>query len=640
LQFIMTVEHDSHAAHAISSAEPVPASRALTVAALGVVFGDIGTSPLYAFKQCFTSTQGVALTPANVIGVLSLILWSLVAVVSVKYVYVMLRADNRGEGGVLALSTLVGSATRNWKLWTPVSALGVLGAALFFGDGMLTPAVSVLSAVEGLGVAAPHLHALVLPITVGILIGLFAVQKSGTEKVGRVFGPIIIAWFLVLAALGLVQIWQAPEVLSALNPLHAARFFAANGIQGFLVLSAVFLCVTGGEALYADMGHFGRAPIRDGWFRLVLPSLILNYFGQGALVLQQPDAIRNPFYLLAPEWLLPFLIVLATAATIIASQAVISGVFSVTSQAMNLGFLPRLRVLQPSANSIGQVYVPAANWSIFAGTVLLVIGFQSSDALAGAYGIAVSATMLLGGLLVLLVPSTIDSIPRPVRLPLLVMISLIDLAFFSSNVIRAFDTGWIPIAIAGLIFLIMWTWSEGRCELNWTVSRRQLPLQEFRRAMEEEPPERVAGSAVYLTNEASTIPMPLVQQLKFHRFLHQQVIILTFARIEVPRLSNEERIRMESIAEGVVRVTARYGFMERPDTVSALRSAARLGLSFDPSATHYVVGRTTPVVTAKKGLPIWRKRLYALMARNTRLGYEYFGVPSDRLLEIGTRVEI
>jgi len=411
------------------------------------VFGDIGTSPLYAFKQCFTSMQGMPMTQKNVIGVLSLIVWSLIIVVSIKYVVVMLRADNRGEGGVLALSTLVGNATRNWKLWTPVSAIGVLGAALFFGDGMLTPAVSVLSAVEGVSVAAPHLDALVLPITVGILIGLFAVQKSGTEKVGRIFGPIIIVWFITMAVLGIAQIWQAPQVLSALNPLHAAGFFAANGLHGFLVLSAVFLCVTGGEAIYADMGHFGRTPIRNGWFRLVLPSLVLNYFGQGALVLLKPDAIRNPFYLLAPDWLLPALIVLATAATIIASQAVISGVFSVTSQAMNLGYLTRLRVLQPSAASIGQVYVPAANWTVFVGTVLLVLGFQSSDALAGAYGIAVSATMLLGGMLVLLEPSTIQAIPRVLRYPLLCAISLIDLAFFSSNALCDFYYVFIKIVL-------------------------------------------------------------------------------------------------------------------------------------------------------------------------------------------------
>ncbi len=636
----MISDPNSLTAQPASSAPPIAASRALTIAALGVVFGDIGTSPLYAFKQCFTSAQGVALTERNVVGVLSLIVWSLLLVVSLKYVVVMLRADNRGEGGVLALSTLVGNATRNWKLWTPVSALGVLGAALFFGDGMLTPAISVLSAVEGLSVAAPHLDALVLPITVGILVALFAVQKSGTEKVGRIFGPIIIVWFAVLGGLGLAHIWQAPQVLSALNPLHAAQFFAANGLQGFLVLSAVFLCVTGGEALYADMGHFGRMPIRNAWFRLVLPSLILNYFGQGALVLNQPEAIRNPFYLLAPDWLLPPLIVLATAATIIASQAVISGVFSVTTQAMNLGFLPRLRVLQPSAASIGQVYVPTANWTVFVGTVLLVVGFQSSDALAGAYGIAVSATMLLGGALVLIAPATIEAIPRSIRYPLLGLISFIDLAFFSSNVVRAFDTGWIPLAMAALIFAIMWTWSEGRCELNWTVSRQQLPLADFRRAMQEQPPERAPGTAVYLTNEASTIPMPLVQQLKFHRFMHRQVIILTFSRTEVPRLSDEERIRIEPIADGVVRVSARYGFMERPDTLGALRNAASRGLDYDPYATYYVVGRTTPIVTHKKGVPVWRKRLYALMARNTRLGYEYFGVPTDRLLEIGTRVEI
>jgi KUP system potassium uptake protein len=616
-----------------------PGLRALMLGALGVVYGDVGTSPLYAFKQCFTSEHGVALNEANVLGILSLIVWSLVLVISVKYVAIMLRADNRGEGGVLALSALVGAHARNWKLWTPISAAGMLGAALFFGDGMLTPAISVLSAVEGLSVATPRLGSSVLPITVLILTALFAVQRRGTERIGTLFGPIIIVWFLTLGCLGLIHIANAPNVLWALHPEYAVRFFVENGVQGFLILSAVFLCVTGGEALYADVGHFGRIPIRNAWFQLVLPALILNYLGQGALVLQNPEAIRNPFYLLAPSWFLVPLIVLATAATIIASQAVISGVFSVATQAMNLGYLPRMRVLQSSESSIGQVYVPAANWVVFAGTVLLVLGFQSSDALASAYGIAVSATMLLAGILVLIAPPPLR-LPRTLFVPLLIGISLMDLAFFSANILRAWHGGWIPISLAAAMFLIMSTWREGRLQLNWTVSRQQPALHDFMRRLSDSPPERAPGTAVYLTNEASAIPTSLVQQLRFHWFLHERVIILTFARTESPRVPNESRLSCDLLAEGIYRLTARYGFMERPDTVSALRAAERLGIEYLPDTTYYVVGRTTPLVSDKKGLAKWRKRLFVLMARNTRVGYEYFRVPSHRLLEIGAQTDI
>jgi KUP system potassium uptake protein len=638
----MIAEHapDADPQIAATHTSSTPKTRALTVAALGVVFGDIGTSPLYAFKQCFTSAQGVALNELNVLGILSLIIWSLILVISLKYVVVMLRADNHGEGGILALSMLVGGANRNCKLWQPVSVIGILGAALFLGDGMLTPAISVLSAVEGLTVATPQYAMLVVPITIGILAALFYVQKTGTEKVGRVFGPIIIAWFTTLAILGFIQILNAPSVLAAFNPMYAVRFFAANAMQGFLVLSAVFLCVTGGEALYADLGHFGRVPIRNAWFLLVLPALVINYLGQGALVLQHPEAIRSPFYLLSPEWLLVPLIVLATAATIIASQAVISGVFSVITQAMNLGYLPRLRVLQSSASSIGQVYVPAGNWILFIGTAVLVLGFRSSDSLAGAYGIAVSTTMLMAGLLVLLVPMVVPGVPRWLLLPMLATICIVDLAFFCSNIIRVVDNGWVPIVLAAVVFVIMSTWSEGRRLLNWNISRQRMTLGQFHHTLSKQPLERAAGTAVYLSNEASIIPVTLVQQLKFHRFLHERTIILTFARAELPRVPNEERIKCESLAEGVVRITARYGFMERPDTKNALRAAEPHGIAYEPTTTTYVVGRTTPNITAGMGLAMWRKRLYTLMARNTRVGYEYFGVPTHRLLEIGNQVDI
>ncbi|HXS92688.1 MAG TPA: potassium transporter Kup [Steroidobacteraceae bacterium] len=622
-----------------STASP-QASRALTIAALGVVFGDIGTSPLYALRQCFAAGNGVPLTRANVLGVLSLILWSLIVVVSIKYVLVMLRVNNRGEGGVLALSALLGNATRNWRLWQPVVAAGMLGAALFFGDGLLTPAISVLSAVEGVVVAQPNLHPFVVPLTVGILVALFIAQSKGTGAVGRVFGPIIIVWFLALGVLGAVHIFAAPSVLLALNPLHALQFFAANGWQGFVTLSAVFLAVTGGEALYADLGHFGRTPISRAWFRLVLPALILNYFGQGALLLGNPAAIQNPFYLLSPSWLLAPLIVLATAATIIASQAVISGVFSVVSQALNLGYLPRLRIVHSSAAAIGQIYVPSVNWVLLAGSVLLVVGFGSSEALAGAYGIAVSATMLLAGILILVLGYIRQREHRFATLALLVAISLVDLAFFCANTLRVFEGGWIPLVLGLAVYTLMATWREGRRLLNWNIAREQSSTAEFLKGLEHDPPHRVAGTAVYLTSEATVIPRSLVQQVRLQRSLHERSIILTFVRTEVPRLTRDERVAVDTVAPGIYRVIAHYGFMEQPDAVAALRLAEEQGLTFEAGRTVYIVGRNTPIVTGRRTMAMWRKRLFALMARNSQLAYRYFGVPTHRLLEVGGQTEL
>jgi KUP system potassium uptake protein len=613
--------------------------RTLTLGALGVVFGDIGTSPLYAFKQCFSPPHGVPLSEANVLGILSLIFWTLIAIVSIKYVIVMLRVDNQGEGGVLSLSALVSASTRNWKLWEPLAVVGIVGAALFFGDGILTPAISVLSAVEGITVVAPRLEHAVVPATLLILTSLFAVQRKGTERVGRVFGPIVLLWFVALAALGVLHIATTPHVLTALNPLHAVEFFAHSGLAGFLVLSAVFLVVTGAEALYADLGHFGRIPIRNAWFRLVLPALTLNYLGQGALVLAHPEAIRNPFYLLAPDWMLLPLIVLATAATIIASQAVISGLFSVARQAINLGFLPRLQVLHSSATSFGQIYVPAANWTTFAGTVLLVLAFRSSSALAGAYGIAVSATMVLAGLLVALHAYSTSPERRHWLMPALACITLMDVAYFASNVLRAFDSGWVPLLVAGTIGVLMYTWRDGRRSVYWSIARRQVPAVEFLQSLCARPPMRTLGTAVYLTDEANAIPPALVEHLRVHGVIHERVVILTFVPVNAPRISDEERVIVTEVGQDIRRVTARYGFMEQPNTVLALRSADHLGLPYEPDSTYYVVGRTTPFVTSKKGMAIWRKRLYALMARNIRLSYDYFGVPSHRLLEIGTRVD-
>jgi KUP system potassium uptake protein len=616
------------------------AMRALTVAALGVVFGDIGTSPLYALRQCFAAANGVPLSDANVLGVLSLILWSLIVVVSIKYVLVMLRVSNGGEGGVLALSALLGNATRNWRLWQPVAAAGMLGAALFFGDGLLTPAISVLSAVEGVALAQPSLQTFVVPLSVAILIALFVAQSKGTGAVGRVFGPIIIVWFLALGVLGVLHIFAAPAVLQALNPLHALRFFAANGWQGFVTLSAVFLAVTGGEALYADLGHFGRAPISRAWFRLVLPALTLNYFGQGALLLVDPTAIQNPFYLLAPSWLLAPLIVLATAATIIASQAVISGVFSVASQALNLGYLPRLRIVHSSPAAIGQIYVPSVNWVLLVGSVLLVVGFGSSEALAGAYGIAVSATMLLAGIMILVFGYIHQREHRIATLTLLVAISLVDLAFFCANSLRVFEGGWIPVVLGLAVYTLMATWREGRRLLNWNVAREQSSTADFLKGLEREPPHRIAGSAVYLTSEASVIPRSLMQQVRLQRSLHERSVILTFVRTEVPRLTREERVVVEAVGPGIYRVIARYGFMEQPDAVAALRLAEEQGLTFEAGRTVYIVGRNTPIVTGRRTMAMWRKRLFALMARNSQVAYRYFGVPTHRLLEVGGQTEL
>jgi KUP system potassium uptake protein len=584
------------------------AMRALTVAALGVVFGDIGTSPLYALRQCFAAPNGVPLSDASILGVLSLIVWSLIVVVSIKYVLVMLRVSNGGEGGVLALSALLGNATRNWRLWQPVAAAGMLGAALFFGDGLLTPAISVLSAVEGVAVAQPNLQAFVVPLTVGILIALFIAQSKGTGAVGRVFGPIIIVWFLALGILGAFHIFAAPMVLQALDPLHALRFFAANGWQGFVTLSAVFLAV--------------------------------NYFGQGALLLADPAAIQNPFYLLAPSWLLAPLIVLATAATIIASQAVISGVFSVASQALNLGYLPRLRIVQSSATAIGQIYVPSVNWVLLAGSVLLVVGFGSSEALAGAYGIAVSATMLLAGIMILVYGYIHQQERRLATLALLVAISLVDLAFFCANSLRVFEGGWIPLVLGLAVYTLMATWREGRRLLNWNVARGQSSTAEFLQDLERDPPHRVAGTAVYLTSEASVIPRSLMQQARLQRSLHERSIILTFVRTEVPRLTRDERVAVETVAPGIHRVIARYGFMEQPDAVAALRLAEEQGLAFEAGRTVYIVGRNTPLVTGRRTMAMWRKRLFALMARNSQVAYRYFGVPTHRLLEVGGQTEL
>jgi len=632
--------------HARSPAAAVADSRSdanvkLVLTALGVVFGDIGTSPLYAFRECLNPEHGIAVTQQNIIGILSLILWSLVLIISIKYVAIVLRADNRGEGGVLALSTLVSSASSNWRVWGPVSAFGVFGAALFFGDGFITPAISVLSAMEGLAVATPRLEHFVLPGAMIILTALFLVQRHGTGAMGRMFGPVTLVWFVTLALLGTRWIITRPDVVFAINPLYAVQFFTNNGWAGFVTLASVFLAVTGGEALYADMGHFGRAPIRRGWFVIVLPALVLNYFGQGALLLENPSAISNPFYLMAPGWLLPILIVLATAATVIASQAVISGVFSITRQALNLGYLPRLRVAHSSEEEIGQVYVPTLNWLLFAGTMTLIVVFQSSSALAGAYGIAISSTMLIDSILVIMLLRVRPQEPRHrLVMGVLGFIALIEFAFFLSNSLKFDDGGWLPIAVAILAYVLMTTWQEGRRTLNWLVAKEQMPVRDFLALIEREPPVRVAGTAVYLASEAGGMPRALLNNLRFNRVLHQRNVLLTFVRPEMPFVSPETRVEIQNLGEGLCRVIARYGFMESPNVVAALRSAEEAGVPYEPEQTVYVVGRENPVFAVGSGMPLWRKRLFAFMGRNSQLAAIHFGVPSHRLLEVSSQVRL
>ena len=632
--------------HARSPAAAVADSRSdanvkLVLTALGVVFGDIGTSPLYAFRECLNPEHGIAVTQQNIIGILSLILWSLVLIISIKYVAIVLRADNRGEGGVLALSTLVSSASSNWRVWGPVSAFGVFGAALFFGDGFITPAISVLSAMEGLAVATPRLEHFVLPGAMIILTALFLVQRHGTGAMGRMFGPVTLVWFVTLALLGTRWIITRPDVVFAINPLYAVQFFTNNGWAGFVTLASVFLAVTGGEALYADMGHFGRAPIRRGWFVIVLPALVLNYFGQGALLLENPSAISNPFYLMAPGWLLPILIVLATAATVIASQAVISGVFSITRQALNLGYLPRLRVAHSSEEEIGQVYVPTLNWLLFAGTMTLIVVFQSSSALAGAYGIAISSTMLIDSILVIMLLRVRPQEPRRrLVMGVLGFIALIEFAFFLSNSLKFDDGGWLPIAVAILAYVLMTTWQEGRRTLNWLVAKEQMPVRDFLALIEREPPVRVAGTAVYLASEAGGMPRALLNNLRFNRVLHQRNVLLTFVRPEMPFVSPETRVEIQNLGEGLCRVIARYGFMESPNVVAALRSAEEAGVPYEPEQTVYVVGRENPVFAVGSGMPLWRKRLFAFMGRNSQLAAIHFGVPSHRLLEVSSQVRL
>jgi KUP system potassium uptake protein len=569
---------------------------------------------------------------------MSLILWSLLLIISVKYLILILRADNRGEGGILALATLVGDVVRRGKVFF---LLGLFGAALLYADGMITPAISVMGAVEGLHVATPLFDPYVVPIAIAILIGLFFFQSRGTTGVGTVFGPITMLWFLAISLLGVQQIIRAPEVLTAINPMHGFQFFMINGSRGFLVLGAVFLVVTGGEALYADIGHFGTAPIRLTWFSIVLPALTLNYFGQGALLLVQPETAVNPFYLMAPSWALYPMVVLATAAAVIASQAIISGAFSLTMQAIQLGYSPRLKVIYTSARIIGQIYVPVVNWGLMLACIGLVLGFRTSSNLAAAYGVAITTTMLITTILFYVVARRRWHWPAAAALPVAAFFVTIDLAFFGANMLKVAHGGWFPLLLSASILFLMLTWRKGRRVLRSRLSEICIPLDDFLPELKSQSIRRVPGTAVYMSGNRFGTPLSLVHNLKHNKVLHERVVLLTVRTEEVPYLANaKDRVALENLGEGFWRAQVHFGFMEKPNVPLALDSVKQTGLQFDPMRTTYFIGRETVLATRKLGLSSWRGSIFAWMTRNAGDVSSYFCLPPNGVVELGARVEV
>ncbi|MGN0858797.1 MAG: potassium transporter Kup [Stenotrophomonas sp.] len=625
---------DSHGQH--------KAGLPLIIAAIGVVFGDIGTSPLYTLKEAFSEHYGLVNNHDTVLGVLSLAFWALMLVVTLKYVTIIMRADNEGEGGIMALMTLAQRTLRNGSRSAyVVGILGIFGASLFFGDGVITPAISVLGAVEGLEVAAPGLKPFVLPITIAVLLCVFAAQRFGTEKVGRVFGPITTLWFLSLAAVGLWNLVAEPEVLKAFNPLWAARFFAEHSWQGIFILGAVVLAVTGGEALYADMGHFGAPPIRHAWYFFVLPCLVLNYLGQGALVLAHPEAVANPFYQAVPGWALYPMIVLATMAAVIASQSVITGAFSVSRQAMQLGYIPRMRIKHTSRDTIGQIYIPGINWGLAIMVIGLVLAFRSSSNLAVAYGISVSATMLIDTLLLALVARSLWPRARGWILALCVPFFLIDLAFVIANGAKLAQGAWFPVVLGIVLFTLMRTWRRGRELLSEEVARDGLPVATFIPALMISPPVRVPGTAIFLTADLGTTPQAMLHNLKHNKVLHERNVFLHVQTLQVPYVTRGRRITVTTLGDGFHALVLRFGFMENPDVPAALEQFCLAGqINFDAMDTTYFASRETIVSSAKQGMPVWRDKLFAFMHRNAAPASGFFRIPGNRLVELGAQVEI
>jgi KUP system potassium uptake protein len=628
------------------SAEPqMPRGRyllTLSLVALGVVYGDIGTSPLYAIRECFHGPHSIAPTQEHVLGVLSLIFWALVIVISIKYLVFVLRADNQGEGGILALTALATPIKPSGRSERPMLVLiGIFGAALLYGDGIITPAISVLGAMEGLSVATPGLQPFIVPITIVILVGLFVFQSRGTAAVGKVFGPVTLLWFTVLAVLGLIQIVRHPAVLVGLSPIHAVTFFLETGWHGYLVLGSVFLVVTGGEALYADMGHFGTRPIRIVWFAIVLPALLLNYFGQGALLLENPAAAENPFYRLAPFWAIYPMILLAVAAAVIASQAVISGAYSQTMQAVQLGFSPRIRIDHTSPREFGQIYISGVNWALMMGCILIVLAFRTSSNLAAAYGVAVTSTMVITTLLLYVVARERWHWNRATAVVLAAVFLIVDLAFFGANIIKVAQGGWLPLMLAALVYTVMTTWKAGRRILGARIRSQARSLDDFLHELRRQPVTRVPGTAIFMNGTASRTPAALRHNLEHNKVLHERVVFVTVKTLQVPHVPASQRIEMEDFGGGLYRARVYYGFMEDPDIPQALEEAAKHG--FTPAElndTTYFLGRQTIIASRRSGLARWREKLFARMARNATTATKYFGIPPDRVVELGEQIEI
>ena len=616
----------------------------MVVGAVGVVFGDIGTSPLYTIQEMFGKHFGLTPDAATVQGLLSLGFWSLLLVVTLKYVIIIMRADNDGEGGIMALTALAQRSLQSGsRLSYTVGILGIFGAALFFGDGMITPPITVLGAVEGLKVISPKFEEWVVPIGLVILTGLFAFQRFGTDKVGKAFGPVMMVWFLVLAALGIGNIVHNPSVLWALNPYWAWNFFATHNWHAFLILGAVVLTVTGGEALYADMGHFGKTPIRWGWFGFVLPALVLNYFGQGALLLKNPAAIANPFFMSIPGWAQIPMLLLATLAAAVASQAVITGAFSVTRQAIQLGYLPRLLIKYTSKDTIGQIYVPSINWMLFAAVVVLTLAFKSATALATAYGLSVTGTMLIDTLLLAIVAYTRWHDTRRWVLPLCGMFLIIDLAFLIANGAKLTEGigAWVPLFIGVTAFTMMRTWRRGRELLHAEIRKDGIELDTFLPGLMLAPPVRVPGTAIFMTADKGVVPHALLHNLKHNKVLHERNVFLTVETLNVPYAAKDKRLKIESIGNDFYRVLIRFGFMETPDVPLALmRSCDKGGIHFDPMDTTYFSSRETIIASAHRGMPVWRDKLFALMHRNAASATGFFRIPGNRLVELGAQVQI
>ncbi|MEI5999073.1 potassium transporter Kup [Paraburkholderia bengalensis] len=620
-----------------------PALRSLALAALGVVYGDIGTSPLYTLQTVFEPSSGLPLTPLNVIGIVSLIFWSLTVVVSLKYVALILRANNHGEGGIMALLALAASSVANRpRLRHVLLIVGVMGASLFYGDSIITPAISVLSAVEGLEVAAPFLKSCVIPVTLAALVTLFVMQKHGTSGIGAVFGPVMVVWFAVLAVVGVSNVIAAPAILAALDPLAGLAFCLRHEWLAFVALGAVVLSLTGAEALYADMGHFGARPIRLTWFGLVFPALALNYLGQGALLISDPTALQNPFYRLFPQWALYPMIVLATVATVIASQAVISGTYSMTKQAMQLGFLPRMNVVYTSEREIGQIYVPGINWTLLAAVVAAVLGFGSSTALGSAYGIAVTGTMLITTLLTFFVVRYAWHYNWLLCVFATAFFFVIDAMFFSANLLKIVEGGWFPLLIGFVMFTIMATWGRG-WEMMLAEARVRAgttPLKTYLHTLLARDPVRVDGTAIFLTPNPNSVPHALVNNLIHNRVLHRRVVFLTVNNDEIPWVAEQERVSVTPVCEGGYQLTIRYGFKDEVDLPKALEAAKALGLDVEPCEASYFLSRATVVPTPGAGMAMWRERLFAVMLHNVGNVAAYFKLPANRVIEVGARVEI